>query len=228
MQQLTIPLALNQQMLFEHFVSGDELKTSLEKPFNHEIFQAFYFYGTKGVGKTHLLQALCYRALAQGLSMAYFDCASAELSLAEVDNLTDKDCICIDNIHLATNSSQQALYQIYNQAKLKHQTLCYSANTLPKSLDIALNDLKTRLGLSLVVALKDINFEQKIQVLMQKNKDKGINLKLDIYQYILSHHSRDLSKALLLSETLVQSAIKLGKKQSKISVAFAKSALKIT
>ena len=88
-----------------------------------------YLSGSKGSGKSHLLQGICHRALSEGLSTLYLPALSI-LEPEVLEGLEQVDLICLDDIDdvLALPDWQRALFHLINAVKDAGSTIIVSSS----------------------------------------------------------------------------------------------------
>jgi len=167
-----------------------------------------YLQGPSGSGKSHLLQGACAEAAAQGRQVSYIPLRErGTFDVRLLSSLADCDLVCIDDIDvIATNSEwQRAVFNFYNEAYGNVTQVLFSARQEPAC--IALADLSSRLNAALRVTLKPATDQLKAQVLEQRARGFGFDLKEDVLQYILQHYSRDMHDLMHLIEALDRYAL---------------------
>ena len=236
MTQLALALTLNEQMLFNNFIGkhNQEIIQTIgqllpeKKPAFNTNADITYVYGESGMGKTHLLQACCHQIINNDCTVVYIDCAIDELNQETVQQMINHDWICLDNVHLASQQTQYALYSLYNQGQLTGLKLVVASCLMPKALNLSLVDLTTRLSRSTVFVLESLDYEQKQIILKQKMHSQGIVLSDDIYPYLIKNYSRNLKKLLLMLDKINKKAVlshKRAKGKNGVNLTFVKTIL---
>lgn len=221
--QLSLPLVLNQQMLFTHFIGQDNTQIIQALEVENTTNKVVYICGGAGFGKTHFLQAHCHSRIDVKKKVGYVDCSTDVLNTEVMIQLKMLDWVYLDNIHTLDSLGQYNLYDLYNHTQISPMRLMLSATVVPKALELDLIDLKTRLMRTIVFNLEGLNYAQKKTILAQKITFQGIDISEDIYDYLLTHYSRNLVKLLDLLSAVNQQAITQGKK--KITISFVKEIL---
>ena len=202
MDQINLPWVLNAKMSLDNFIgeANQQLLALIHQTLQGPAPALIYVAGAQGFGKTHLLQGSVFAAMEQSLNVAYLD-LSDETPYEVIQELYQQDWIVIDNIDLAGDDQQQALFDLHNRIKDTQTTLVVSAQTTPGELDI-LKDLKTRLALGLVFSLEALSDGEKMQILQNKMLDKNLRIDTKVLEYLLKHFSRNLTQLWTLIERL--------------------------
>lgn len=95
-----------------------EIKKNINKEIEAETF--IYLWGTNGVGKSHLLQAICHEAYEAGLPAVYIPLKNCRnMSVNMLDDLEKMSLICLDDIHCVAQNPiwEEALFHLYNRIR---------------------------------------------------------------------------------------------------------------
>jgi len=222
MNQLGLPISLDSKMLLDNFIANSELVNLIHQLFQDKKASEIYVYGLTGQGKTHVLQGVVLKALANDKNAIYIDCIDSfpEHLLDFIDQLS---FISLDNVDLISKENQEIFFDLYNRARQAGVVILVSGSSLPADLTV-MKDLKTRLSLAAVFKLEALNDELTMDVLNKQMNDKNLTIDSKIYEYLFKNYSRDLN-------TLVSAMNQLDKAslQSKkaISIPFVKTVLKL-
>ena len=222
MNQLGLPILLDSKMLLDNFIANSELLNLIHQLFQDKKASEIYVYGLTGQGKTHVLQGVVLKALANDKNAIYIDCIDSfpEHLLDFIDQLS---FISLDNVDLISKENQEIFFDLYNRARQAGVVILVSGSSLPADLAV-MKDLKTRLSLAAVYKLEALNDELTMDVLNKQMNDRNLTIDSKIYEYLFKNYSRDLN-------TLVSAMNQLDKAslQSKkaISIPFVKTVLKL-
>jgi len=222
MNQLGLPISLDSKMLLDNFIANSELVNLIHQLFQDKKASEIYVYGLTGQGKTHVLQGVVLKALANDKNAIYIDCIDSfpEHLLDFIDQLS---FISLDNVDLISKENQEIFFDLYNRARQAGVIILVSGSSLPADLTV-MKDLKTRLSLAAVFKLEALNDELTMDVLNKQMNDKNLTIDSKIYEYLFKNYSRDLN-------TLVSAMNQLDKAslQSKktISIPFVKTVLQL-
>ena len=174
-----------------------------------------YLWGPSAVGKTHILIATVKKFL--NLNKEVID-----LSLIDDNdtfNLGAIDLFFLDDIEGADHKIQNNLFNIFNMSENENATIFITGNLPPNQMSLR-PDLRTRLSQCLVLNLKELEDEEKKDVLLKRSYFMGINLKLEIIDYLVKNYNRNMHELIKLIEKIDKESI-IQKKR--ITIPFIKS-----
>ncbi len=193
--QLSLSVALQDHATFANYYTETQ-NASLEHLRASALGQGeqfLYCYGSLGVGRSHLLQACCH--LAEDRAALYLALQSYhELSPEIFEGLEHLDLICLDDIDcvLGQREWEEALFHLYNRLRDHGTRLIVSASIPPQQLTTVLPDLKSRLSWGLVLALHELNDEEKIRALQLRARKRGLELSDEAAHFLLNHCPRNM------------------------------------
>ncbi|MDO4626099.1 MAG: DnaA inactivator Hda [Pasteurellaceae bacterium] len=228
MQQLSLPIhQLDDDSLTNFYADNNLLLLdSLQKNFIQLKQPVFYIWGPEGCGKSHLLKAVCNYFLSQQRSAVYVPLDKSQyFSPAVLDNLENQHAVCLDNLQIVMGDAdwERAIFDLFNRIKESGQCLLLiSANQSPKQLDIHLPDLASRLIWGEIYPLNPLNDAQKVQVLQQKSRQRGIELPDDTANFLIKRLNRDTHSLFNTLEQLDKASLQA---QRKLTIPFVKEIL---
>lgn len=169
-----------------------------------------YFWGSEGVGKSHLLQAACQQVADSGHSVAYLPLGDfEELNTEMFGGLEQLSLICVDDVELVAGNAQweEALFDLYNRVHEAKKTLVVSCNVAPSALSIKLPDLLSRLSWGPVFHLQKLNDEEKIAALRLRAEGRGFELPNEVAQFLIRRSPRDMTSLFELLDRLDQASL---------------------
>lgn len=167
-------------------------------------------WGNPGVGKTHLLQALCHELSGNGDSSMYLPLAHSEQVAPEMlEGLEQLDLVCLDDVDAVAgdNEWEQGLFRFYNQARNSDVRLVMTAQSPPAELKIQLPDLHSRLQAGVVYQLHDLSDQEKADMLRRRARLLGIELARPVIDYVLSRHDRRIAALVQLLQALDEQSL---------------------
>lgn len=174
-----------------------------------------YLWGPSAVGKTHILIATIKKFL--NLNKEVIDMSFIDDN--DTFNLGSIDLFFLDDIERADDKIQNNLFNIFNMSENENATILITGSLPPNQMSLR-PDLRTRLAQCLVLNLKELEDEEKKDVLLKRSYFMGINLKLEIIDYLLKNYNRNMHELIKLIEKIDKESI-IQKKR--ITIPFIKS-----
>ena len=202
------------------------LTTSLQQLVSYDAKELqFYIWGSDGVGKTHLLQAICHLFNDNNLRAIYIplnEVMDKDSSL--VSGLDSMDLVCLDNIDCVSGKPdwEQALFNLINQLRARKIPIVLSANSSPANNIFDLADLNSRLGWGQVYQLPGLLEGELDEALCLHAKARGIEVPKVVRNYLFKHVRRDASTLVEILEILDYASLQ---EQRKITLPFLKQVL---
>lgn len=138
-------------------------------------------YGPSGCGKSHLANILKKKINSFFINAS--DISNNSLALIKL-----KECLIIDNYE--NNIEENLLYTIINQTHQSNQYVIINSDQSINSLEIKLEDLKSRLNSFSKITI-DLPTDDLIKVVLTKNfSDKQIQIENKLIDFILKHINR--------------------------------------
>jgi DnaA family protein len=186
--QLLLDLQPAQPPSLDNFIAGEngEMLSRLHLLANPGCFDSLYLWGAAGSGKSHLLTAAAAHAL----------CKRPVLLLqhrpAEPDFLAAPGgLLIVDDVQALDETAQIALFRIFNTARIIGLGLLLAGNAPPRELALR-EDLRTRIGQTLIYEIKILNDGQKAAALHRHAIERGLKIDDSLVHYLLTHGRRDL------------------------------------
>ena len=164
-----------------------------------------YLWGGNGVGKSHLLQAICQQVSSAGHSVAYLPLGDfEELDREMFGGLELMSLVCIDDVQVVAgnDSWEEALFHLYNRVHEAKKTLLVAGNVAPTALPIKLPDLLARRTWGPVFHLQELNDENKVEALQLRAKARGFELTEEVGQFLIRRSPRDMTSLFSLLDRL--------------------------
>lgn len=198
MTQLLLDLRLNQPPSLDNFIVGenDELLSRLRMLAQPGCFDAIYLWGSSGCGKSHLLNAAGGLSLRRRPALLLADGPAAADFHAPPGGL-----LIVDDVELLDDAAQIALFRIFNTARLVGLGLLLAGHQPPVKLKLR-EDLRTRIGQTLIYEVKTLNDEQKAAALRRHALERGLKVDDGLVRYLLSHGRRDLPSLMAVLDQL--------------------------
>lgn len=234
--QLTLGLSLKDEATFENFYPGKNLEivSELKKTTRGHGERIIYLCGSRGQGSSHLLQASCHYAYQHQVSSVYLPLAEllslksdARIVTPEVLNgLETLALVCLDDLHMIAGHREweEAVFHLYNRIYDAGGRIVLAAHDLPKSSQIGLPDLVSRLSWGMVYQLRPLTDEEKLSVLTMRSHRRGISLSEEVGKYILTHCPRHMGTLFAALDALDKASLAA---QRRVTIPFVKEVLQI-
>jgi chromosomal replication initiator protein len=213
------PLPLNPDYVFEQFVTGpcNQLAHAAsiavaEKP--GKAYNPLFIHGGVGLGKTHLLQAICQRVLERqvDLRILYLSCDSFVNQFITTVEHGDMqqfrfryrhvDLLVIDDIHFLSkhDRTQEEFFHTFNTLYQQGKQIILSADCPPSEIPELEERLVSRFNWGLVARIERPGYETRVAILQKKARMRGLAVPDDALSYIASkveHNTRELEGAII-------------------------------
>ena len=221
-----LELPIDPDRSFEHFVIGPENRIAhaaaeAVAKLPARAYNPLFIHGGVGLGKTHLLQAicLCYLNTAPDMRILYTSCNRFVESYADAvakgemhdfrHRFRDVDCLVIDDIHFLEKreKSQEEFFHTFNALYETGRQIVMSSDAAPADIPDLVPRLVSRFQSGLVTKVNPTLYETRVEIVLQKAKVKGVEVKDDIATFIASRFEgsvRELEGA--LNTVLAQAA----------------------
>lgn len=165
------------------------------------VYPQLYIHGNSGLGKTHILYALCnYISEKQPHLRICFTTANdfmSEMVMSiqggKINDFRNKyvnsvDVLIIDDIHELKNKSrtQAEFFNIFNQLQSKGKQLVFTSDKAPKEIAGIEDRIRTRLSAALLIDIQQPDLETRIAILKKKALEKDILLDDEVINLIAS------------------------------------------
>ena len=169
-------------------------------------YNPLFLHGAVGLGKTHLLQAICHRALARGGDMKVLY-LSSEAFVNEFISAIEKgdlgrfryryrtvDLLLIDDIHLLAHKerTQEEFFHTFNTLYNEGRQIVLSSDAAPADIPSLRDRLVSRFEWGLVSEITPPRFETRLAILARKAKDRGASIPNDVLEFLASRIERNI------------------------------------
>jgi chromosomal replication initiator protein len=216
--QLDEQVLLSPDYAFEHFVVGPENRLAhaaamavAEKP--GRAYNPFFIHGGVGLGKTHLLQAVCQAMLrrAPRTKIVYISCNTfMDLfhDAVRAGRMSDfrsrfrtADVLVIDDIHFLSKheQTQEEFFHTFNALYQAGKQLVLSSDAPPHEIPALEERLTSRFSCGLVARIDRPSYETRVAILKAKAALHDLQLPDEVPAYIaarIDSNIRELEGAL--------------------------------
>jgi DnaA family protein len=147
---------------------------------------------------------------------------AAEFSPEMLDDIEQMELICLDDIHAISGDRlwEEALFHLFNRIREQGTNLIVTSDCGPSSLKITLPDLISRLSSGISYRLTPLNDASKMELLIDKANERGMELTQETASYILKNFSRNIGALLEFLDQLDQASLAA---QRKLTIPFVRS-----
>lgn len=210
--QIPLPLEPRRPGGFDDFVPGPNAAVLGAVREVAEIAdRCLFLAGPAGSGKTHLLNAACLAARSAGRTAFYLGArALGEADADPLRGLEKMDLVCIDDGHLLAGDDRQeeALFHFINRLRAERGSLLFASRDRLRRLPFGLPDLASRLAWGLRLELQPLEDGDKRQVLDRHAEALGVELPVEVSDYLLGHGARDMATLIGTVTRLQQAAFR--------------------
>lgn len=203
MKQLPLGVRLQDRAVFASFVAGANAEglaaaRALAAPPGPTLL---YLHGTRGSGRSHLLQAICAAMPGAG----YFPLQELRaLGVEVLEGVAGLPLVAIDDLDAVAGDAhwEHGLFALYNQCQGTGARLAVAAALPAAELPVALPDLRSRLGAMPHYALRPLDEEGQRLALRQRAASRGIEMSEETLLYLQRRFARDMSSLNALLDRL--------------------------
>jgi len=211
---------LNSRYTFDNFVVGPSnrhahayslaVANSPAKTYN-----PLFIYGGVGLGKTHLIQAICHQIknnAASAIKICYI--SSEKFTNELIDAIVHRstasfrqkyrnlDVLVIDDIHFIAGkeSTQEEFFHTFNALYDAHKQIVFSSDRPPKEITNLQERLVSRFGWGLAIDIQPPDLETRIAILKKKIEREPVTVPDDVIFFIaglIKTNIRELEGALI-------------------------------
>ena len=204
-------MILSPDYTFDTFVTGPANRLAYSascavanKP--GDTYNPLFVHGGSGLGKTHLLQAICQNQLRENpnAKIVYLNCDSfISLFMHSVQNgnmadfrnqFRHVDLILIDDIHFLRRRerTQEEFFHTFNTLYQANKQIVLSADAAPEEIPELEERLVSRFQWGLVTRLDRPCFETRVAIIQAKAQLRGIAMPNDVAAYIAQKHDSNI------------------------------------
>jgi len=238
---LSVPLQLNPDYIFDHFVVGPGNRLAhaasvavADAP--GTTYNPLFIHGDVGLGKTHLLQAICHATGEKGTcaNTLYISCETFVnhfFDAVERGHMKEfrfryreVDMLVIDDIQFLCERerSQEEFFHTFNTLHQAQKQIVLSADCPPSEIPSLEDRLISRFNSGLVASIDMPCLETRMAIIRKKARLRCIEIGEDVVKFVaerIESNIRDLEGALIKLDALSQM------RDGRIDLALAQEAL---
>lgn len=196
-------MTLNEDYTFDTFVVGPSNQLAnaaaiavTDSP--GKTYNPLFMFGSVGLGKSHLLQAICYDLLSKNprAKAAYFSCETFVndfIRAIQRNNLPafreryrQLDLLLIDDIQFLSRAerSQEEFFHTFNDLYNAQKQIVLSSDQPPQNIDGLQERLISRFKCGLVTRIDPPSYEMRVAILKRKAELRNVSLPAEVIDYI--------------------------------------------
>jgi chromosomal replication initiator protein len=213
------PLLLGEHYTFENFIVGrtNDMAYASARAVAQQPGRAYnplFIHGAVGLGKTHLLHAVCHEFLHGYPSerVCFLSCEEfineflLALKANDVDRFRqrfrDVHLLVIDDIHFLAGKerTQEEFFHLFNRLYQQQRQIVISSDAAPSEIPTLENRLVSRFKWGLVATLEQPEMETRMAILRRKAELQHVDVPADVVEYIATNfrsNIREIEGALL-------------------------------
>ncbi|HYE03191.1 MAG TPA: chromosomal replication initiator protein DnaA [Phycisphaerales bacterium] len=234
-------LVINPDYSFEHFVVGPANRlahaAALAVASNPgRAYNPYFVHGDVGLGKTHLLQAIClkihetaadariYYTSCEGFTTQFMDAVQAGEMNKFRHKFRDVDVLVIDDIHFLAkrDRTQEEFFHTFNSLYQAHKQIILSSDAPPEEIPDLEDRLVSRFKWGLVTSVDTPSFETRIEILKNKARLRGFELPNDVASHVAARIDTNIRE---LEGVIIKLQVLGSVEQRPIDLALARTAL---
>jgi chromosomal replication initiator protein len=161
-------------------------------------YNPFFVHGGVGLGKTHLLQAICQAAIRRnpGIRIYYISCNGFMTQFHEAvqagqmagfrNRFRDVDMLLVDDIHdfSRRDRSQEEFFHTFNALTQSGRQVVLSCDAAPNQIPDLEERLTSRFNSGLVAEIQKPSFETRVAILRTKAALRQVDLPGEVADYL--------------------------------------------
>ena len=200
----TLPknIPLNENYVFDEFVVGPNNRLAhaasvavADSP--GTAYNPLFLYGSVGLGKTHLLQAVAHKYAKLGkTNIVYLSCQDftndfiTAISANSLDGFRRKyregDALLIDDIQLLAKRerTQEEFFHTFNSIYNQQRQILLTSDSLPSEITGLGDRLVSRFKLGLVAELTPPSFDTRVAIIQRKAQKLRLAVPTDVVEFV--------------------------------------------
>lgn len=219
-QEIEYQSGLNPRYSFENFICGEgnQLANSAAKAVADRPggtrYNPLVIYGSSGLGKTHLVQAIGNEVLRKRKNAKVLYTTSEHFTMEFLNALQKHkgnefnayyrafDVLIVDDIQFFSGKTgiQNCFFHTFNAFHQAGKQIILTSDRPPKDIQDVDERLISRFQWGLTVDIQPPDYETRIAILMKKSSDEGIEIPFEVAEYIAENVTasvRELEGALI-------------------------------
>ncbi|MBU1727565.1 MAG: chromosomal replication initiator protein DnaA [Candidatus Omnitrophica bacterium] len=211
---------LNPRYTFENFVVGPSNRHAhayaiavADSP--AKTYNPLFIYGATGLGKTHLIQAICHHIKhkdggcpkicylpVEKFTNELIDAIQHHSTAAFRQKFRNLDVLVVDDVHFlgGRESTQEEFFNTFNTLYDAHKQIILCSDRPPKEIEKLQERLVSRFGWGLTTDIQPPDFETRVAILKKKVEREPVNVPDEVIMFIaqlIKTNIRELEGALI-------------------------------
>lgn len=205
----TMPLSPDYS--FQHYVigPGNELAHAAALAVADNpgtAYNPLFVHGESGLGKTHLLQAICLRIRANDPTTRIFFTTCEhfmtrfmqDVKAGVMENFRNQfrevDVMVIDDIQFLAkrDRTQEEFFHTFNTLHHSHKQIILSSDLPPEKIPDLESRLVSRFKWGLVTEITRPSYETRIEIIMEKSRMRGLDISPSVAEFIAARHDESV------------------------------------
>jgi len=210
---------LNPQYTFENFITGPcnrmaHAAALAVGDLPGRSYNPLFIHASVGLGKTHLMQAVCQKILQNrpDVAMMYVSCEDfvnrfiAAIERGQIEEFRHRfrhlDVLVIDDVHFLADKerTQEEFFHTFNTLYQAQKQVVLSSDSPPQEIPRLEERLVSRFKWGLVVRIDRPSYETRVAIVQTKARLRGRQLPEDVIKYIatvVDTNNRELEGAVV-------------------------------
>lgn len=198
MRQIPLGIQLRDSAVFDTFFAGPNAAALdyLRSLASGGASAGAWLWGPSSTGKSHLLQAVCAAANANGLEAAYLPMTQLrELGAGALEGWGDQHLLALDDLDKVAGDEgfEHGVFRLYNELAEHRGRMLVATSDAPASIDIRLPDLASRLAAGVVFQLLSLDDAARVEAMRLRAGHRGLHLPDETAQFLLRRLPRDMA-----------------------------------
>ena len=169
-------------------------------------YNPLFIHGDVGLGKTHLVHAICHRRLALDPCerLVYLGCQAFIARYTEAmrrgtirefnEQFRDASMLLIDDVHFLSklDKSQQEFFHTFNTLHQLGRQIVLTSDAPPDEIPDLEERLVSRFACGLVTKISPPEYETRVQIVSNEAFRRGVTLPQKVAGLIASHYTRNI------------------------------------
>lgn len=210
-QEIDRTTYLNKKYSFESFVVGSasEVAFACAQGVTQNLgrlHNPLFIYGGVGLGKTHLIQSIGNKVLAQAPDRKVLYISAEKLTATIVEAIRNKtveeiknlysrlDLLIIDDVQFLASKekTQEIVFTIFNELYNRNKQVVFTSDRPPKAIPAIDERLQSRLMGGMVADIGAPDYETRLAILKTKSAERSVELDDEVLSYIATHIQKNI------------------------------------